>query len=156
MLGSNSRGSIRLSTFRCYTVLEDRIGEILVALYEASYPSRLQRLQEEELHRQEIERIDKEIEERKRREQIRDQYNSEVNKTTALINKAADYETACSIRKFIEAVKNDPNNPDNNSEWIAWASKKADWFDPTIAREDEFFGKRAHDQDPDKKALKWK
>ena len=135
-------------------VLEDRIGEILVALYEASYPSRLQRIQEEELLRQEIERLDKEIEEDKRREQIRDKYNSEVSKTKALINKATDYETACSIRKLIGAVKKDPNNPDNNPEWIDWANKKADWFDPTIAREDELFGIREHDLDPDQKALK--
>ena len=104
--------------------------------------------------RQEIERLDKEIEEDKRREQIRDKYNSEVSKTKALINKATDYETACSIRKLIGAVKKDPNNPDNNPEWIDWANKKADWFDPTIAREDELFGIREHDLDPDQKALK--
>jgi len=29
----------------------------------------------------------------------------------------------------------------NNPDWIDWASKKADWFDPTGTREDEFFGK---------------
>ncbi|WP_211344442.1 hypothetical protein [Paenibacillus lentus] len=25
-------------------------------------------------------------------------------------------------------------------KWVEWAKAKADWYDPTIAREDEFFG----------------
>ena len=55
---------------------------------------------------------------------------------------------------YIDAIKNDPSNPDNNPDWIDWASKKADWYDPTIAREDEFFGKRKHGLDADQKELK--
>ena len=35
----------------------------------------------------------------------------------------------------------DSINPDNNPDWIDWASKKADSIDPTVAREDEFFWK---------------
>ena len=42
---------------------------------------------------------------------------------------------------------------DNNPEWIDWASKKADWFDPAVAREDEFFGKRKHGLNADQKRL---
>ena len=127
-------------------VLEDRIGEILITFFEASYSARLRRLQEEEKRR-------KEHEEYLRQKQIREQYNNEVDKTNALLNKTADYEIACRIRSYIDAIKNDPNNPDNNSEWIDWASKKADWFDPTLAREDEIFGKRKHGLDADQKRL---
>ena len=58
------------------------------------------------------------------------------------------------LRSYIDAIKRDPNNPDNNPEWIDWASKKADWFDPTVAREDEFFGKRKQGLDADQKELK--
>jgi len=29
---------------------------------------------------------------------------------------------------------------------IDWAQKKADWYDPTIFRTDEFLGKRDHEQ----------
>ena len=28
--------------------------------------------------------------------------------------------------------------------WITWAKAKADWFDPTVAAKDMFFGKRNH------------
>ena len=128
-------------------VLEDRIGEILIAFFEASYSARLRRLQEEEKRR-------KEHEEYLRKERIKALYNNEVDKTNALLNKTADFEIACRIRRYIDAIKNDPINPDNNPDWIDWASKKADWIDPTVAREDEFFGKRKHGVDADQKELK--
>ena len=58
------------------------------------------------------------------------------------------------IRRYIEAVRNKPDAPDNNPDWIDWASKKADWYDPTVARVDEFLGEREHGKDPDRKTLK--
>ena len=128
-------------------VLVDRIGEILIAFFEASYSARLRRLQEEEKRR-------KEHEEYLRKERIKALYNNEVDKTNALLNKTADFEIACRIRRYIDAIKSDPSNPDNNPDWIDWASKKADWIDPTVAREDEFFGKRKHGVDADQKELK--
>ncbi|GIQ70066.1 hypothetical protein XYCOK13_28900 [Xylanibacillus composti] len=33
-------------------------------------------------------------------------------------------------------------------EWIDWAKKKADWYDPIIAREDEIL-KREHEKGKD-------
>lgn len=30
--------------------------------------------------------------------------------------------------------------------WIDWAKKKADWYDPTIARKDKLFGERNHEE----------
>jgi hypothetical protein len=45
-------------------------------------------------------------------------------------------------------------NDEKTSEWIDWAKKKADWFDPTVAREDELFGERNHEENEDRKALK--
>ena len=135
-------------------MLEDRIGEILVALYEAFYPQRLNTIKEYEQLKKEIEELDRKQEEEKKRQQTRDQYNAEIEKTKALINKAADYETARTIRNYIDAVRKNPNCPDNNPEWIEWANRKADWFDPTIGREDEIFGKRKHEQDTFQKELK--
>ncbi len=146
-------GKTAFEDCRAY-MLEDRIGEILIALFEASYPARLSRLQEEEKLRKEIEEFERQIEEGKKQEQIREQYNNEVQKTRTLLNKAQDYETACSIRQYIDAIRSDTDNPDNNPEWIEWANKKADWYDPTIAREDELFGKRKHELNPDQKAIK--
>ena len=93
-------------------------------------------------------------EEEIKKQKTRDQYNAEIDKTNALMNKAADYETACKIRNYIDAIRKSPNCPDNNPEWIEWANKIADWFDPTIGREDELFGKRKHELDTTQKELK--
>lgn len=68
---------------------------------------------------------------------------------------AADYETACRIRSYVSAMEK--AHPDQDlSEWAFWARAKADWYDPTIAREDEFLGKREHEADMAKKELKHK
>ena len=97
--------------------MEDRIGEILIALYEASYSARLKRLEREEREKQARE-------EERKREQIRKNYDMEVEKTQALVNKAKDYEIACRIRRYIDAVRNNPDAANNNPDWIDWATKK--------------------------------
>jgi hypothetical protein len=37
------------------------------------------------------------------------------------------------------------------SEWIEWASKKADWYDPTLDFEDEYLGRREHGKSKEEK-----
>ena len=130
-------------------VLEDRIGEILIALFEASNILRLQRIAA-------AEKYQREVEARRIMEQKKQQYNAEIEKTKALLNKARDYETARMIREYIAAIRtaSDPNELDE--DWITWAEKKADWFDPNVARDDEFFGKRRHEDDPERKKLECK
>ena len=46
------------------------------------------------------------------------------------------------IREYIQAMI-DSGNEDITPEWIEWALKKADWYDPSIATEDtvEIFSK---------------
>lgn len=125
-------------------VLEDRIGEIMVAFYEASYSVRLARLEKEEKER---------IEEEKRRKaaEIRERYNQEIDYTEGLVNAANDFATACKIRAYVEAVK---ASGCKSADWIEWASAKADWYDPTISLEDPYFGKRSHTQNPEQKSPK--
>lgn len=124
--------------------LEDRIGEMLVALFEASYPIR-------------VARLDKEAEEQRRREAEQrrqekiDRYNLEVSKTKGLVNAAKDYDTACKIRAYIYAVEAKGTLDDETAEWIRWAKQKADWYDPTISRKDEFLGERKHEENADRK-----
>ena len=43
---------------------------------------------------------------------------------------------------------------DETTAWIDWAMKKADWFDPIVARDDELFGERKHEKSLEEKALK--
>lgn len=62
---------------------------------------------------------------------------------------------ACKIKAYIEALELRADLSDETtSEWIDWAKKKADWFDPIIAREDELFGQREHEKSEEQKVLK--
>ena len=45
----------------------------------------------------------------------------------------------------------DSGNEDITPEWIEWALKKADWYDPSIATEDEYQGKRQHEKSAEEK-----
>ena len=71
-------------------------------------------------------------------------------KTTVLINRIAN------LIAFGEG--SDSNEiPEYITEedvtWIEWVKQKADWYDPTIKRKDEFFGTREHDKSKDQKKL---
>lgn len=126
--------------------LEDRIGEMLIQLYKMSEEFRVVREKREEEHRKylEAERIRKE-------KQIR--YEDEVSRTKKLLNQAKDYQKACEIRSYIQAVVEHKELDEDIRKWVEWASEKADWFDPTIAKEDEFFGKREHSKSEDEKDI---
>lgn len=45
-------------------------------------------------------------------------------------------------------------NDEKAAGFIDWAKKKADWYDPTVARKDELFGERNHEESEERKALK--
>lgn len=73
----------------------------------------------------------------------------EVERTVALTNLAQDYAMACKIRAFVATLESSGNVTREDLQWIDWA-KKADWYDPIIAR-DEFLGKREHGKGKDLK-----
>ncbi|MDA8227754.1 MAG: hypothetical protein M0T74_08685 [Desulfitobacterium hafniense] len=124
--------------------IESRLGDILIELYEESEVVRLDREAREETKR-------KQEEEERLRKERRKRYNEEVDRTIALTNMAQDYDTACKIRAFISALESAENI---DEELIDWAKKKADWFDPIIARNDEVLGERDHEESDEKKTLK--
>ncbi|MCB5953345.1 hypothetical protein LI951_14845 [Enterococcus sp. BWT-B8] len=128
-------------------VVEEMLGDIVLALYEVSDVLRQEREEREEKARQ------REIE-RQKKEQQRERYNLEVTNTEALVNKAEDYETACKIRAYISALEKSDELDDETATWIQWAKKKADWYDPTLALNDEYFGKRKHEESSESKVLK--
>lgn len=130
--------------------IEDYLGNIIIELYAKSELVRIDREAREEAERQrrEVERL---------REESQQRYNSEVKLTKRLENEALDYEKASRIRSYIKAVENAYKQneiEDEIKDWVEWANKKADWFDPTVARDDEFFGKRQHEKNIDEKVLK--
>ena len=123
--------------------LENRLGDILIRLYEKSEESRVAReRREEEQRRRE--------EEEKRQEELRRRKELEIAHTKELVNLADDYRIASEIRAYINALV-ESGSQEATSEWIEWARKKADWYDPTIARDDEYLGRRDHGKCKDEK-----
>ena len=123
--------------------LEDRLGDILVTLYEKAEENRIVREAREEAER-------KRVEEERRREENRQRKEQEIRLVKELVNKAEDYRIAKEIREYIQAMI-DSGNEDITPEWIEWALKKADWYDPSIATEDEYLGKRQHEKSAEEK-----
>ena len=138
-LGVSINGARTFRDCRSY-VLEERLGEIMLAIYEET-----ERVKQARLAREEAERQRREQEQK--REERRKLYNVEVDRTLALVNCAEDYETACRIRSYFSALEK--AHPEQDLlEWAAWARAKADWYDTTIAKEDELLGKRDHEKNP--------
>lgn len=117
--------------------LEDKLGDIIIKLYEQSEEVKTERLASEER-----ERIQREEEERKQK--IRNAKKNEAQKIKELVNCSEDYKIACEIRNYINAISKQDNLTEEIKEWIKWANKKANWFDPIINEEDELLGKRNH------------
>ncbi|SHI18808.1 hypothetical protein SAMN02745823_03168 [Sporobacter termitidis DSM 10068] len=139
-------------------ILEERLGDIMIELYEAAEAIKMARIAREEAERkarearEEAER--RRQEEERRKEERRKRYNAEVDRTLALTNLAKDYDTACNIRRYIAVVEASGPPSSETTEWIEWAKAKADWYDPMVAKEDDFFGKRKHEKDAKSKKLK--
>ena len=123
--------------------LEDRLGDILVTLYEKAEENRIVREACEETER-------KRVEETRRREENRQRKEQEIRLVKELVNKAEDYRIAKEIREYIQTMI-DSGNEDITPAWIEWARKKADWYDPSIATEDEYLGKRQHEKNAEEK-----
>lgn len=147
-------GKLRFSAFKdnYYSdngsvLVENQLGNILIDLYEKSEIIRIEREAKETAKRK------AEQEEIKRRE-FEKKKNQEIGKTLSLCNEAEDYITACNIRTYANAMAEKPNITEKEQEWIEWALKKADWFDPIIAREDELLGVREHSKNSENKSLK--
>lgn len=107
-----------------------------------------EQMKQTRLVREEAERHRRE-QERKREEQ-RQQYNAEVDRSLALVNCAADYEIACRIRTYVSVMEKAHSNQDLSAR-ASWARAKADWYDPTVAKEDELLGRREHEKSQESK-----
>lgn len=123
--------------------LEDRLGDILVTLYEKAEKNRIAREAREEAER-------KRVDEARCREENRQRKEQEIRLVKELVNKAEDYRIAKEIREYIRAIT-DSGKEDITQEWIEWAQKKADWYDPSVASEDEYLGKRQHEKSAEEK-----
>lgn len=125
--------------------IEDKLGDILIKLYEISEDERTARERREEIQRQQRE-------EERKKEERRKLKNQEIQMTRELVNQAQDYKIACEIRQYITAVEDKSDGSEEVYKWIEWAKQKADWYDPTLNYEDDVLGKRDHSKDKDEKS----
>lgn len=126
--------------------LEEQLGDLMIAIFIAINDAKLAREEREEAERNRQE-------EQRKREELRERYNKEVELTLALENQAEDFAMACKIRALINEVESKADNDSEISGWITWAKAKADWYDPTVAAKDEFFGERKHEKSKEQKKL---
>lgn len=126
--------------------LEDRLGDVLLRVYEKSNDARIQRERWEEEER-------RRKEEARRAEALKKRKKEEIQRTKALLNQAEDYRIACDIRRYIDEITRQKDMTPELSQWIEWAKKKADWYDPVVALEDEYLGKRDHSKSKEEKAF---
>lgn len=75
------------------------------------------------------------------REEIKERKNNEIRKFNLMSKNADRYDKAQKIRRYIDAVEQAAwtNNSmtEEIQDWIFWAKKKADWFDPVVMRIDD-------------------
>jgi hypothetical protein len=95
-------------------------------------------LREEELIREKERAIQKEKEQKRRDlEKVKEK---ELQDFKSLLLKAKRWQEAEFIRNYLNTVEKTPLQDEFKpllSEWIEWARKKADWYDPTIEADDE-------------------
>lgn len=144
----NEKGIVKLTRKQLY----DEIWALSVAgvarKYNLNYGKLIATCRIVREAREEAER--KRVEEARRREENRQRKEQEIRLVKELVNKAEDYRIAKEIREYIQAMI-DSGNEDITPAWIEWARKKADWYDPSIATEDEYLGKRQHEKNAEEK-----
>lgn len=83
--------------------------------------------------REELEKIKKERELK---------HSSELNLTRLLLQRAMRWEKSLALRRFIDELEAripfNQSAPEDITQYISWARKKADWYDPFINAEDEW------------------
>lgn len=80
-------------------------------------------------------------EERKRKEDLQKLKEEEMAKFKNLVTLSERYNKSQLIRQYIHAeilkVKKNDSFSDEFQKWVNWAKDKADWYDPTIEKDDE-------------------
>lgn len=68
---------------------------------------------------------------------IEEKKRQEIKKFKNLINCANYWKQTIIIREYLAAVEKHPGLTDRGKEWLEWAKKKVEWFDPFINAQDE-------------------
>ncbi len=84
----------------------------------------------------------KKKEEKERKNQKAKHINDKKARVKKLVTEAHDYQTAMQIRKYASTI--------SNKKYKDWVLQKADWLDPSVARNDEILGLRDYSNDLEK------
>lgn len=119
-------------------LIEDRLAEIVAYL----------ELKGKKEHDERIERKKywaKQEEEKRLKVELRKRKEKEIDGFKQLLNQSLRWRQTKDLRDYISAYEQDAINRGTHNEelinWIDWAKKKADWFDPFIEAEDGLLGR---------------
>lgn len=76
-------------------------------------------------------------------ELVNHRYNHELNLTSELLRMSHYFDEAERIRRMISSIEEN----EQNSAWIDFAKKKADWLDPSIHSIDAILGENKYEKD---------
>ncbi len=119
--------------------LEDRIPEIIYKFLQLS----------EELRNTHLDTLEMDLKEKEERRlaKLRKQKSiKEREKLELLLNEVNNFEIAMKIRSYVNYVQQKDIKLEK-LEWVAWANNKADWYDPTLNKNDSVFGVRKRNGD---------
>jgi len=76
---------------------------------------------------------------------IKDKRDQELNKFKELFSRSERWNKTKQMRKFLKAMEDEAviksRVTDEFNDFLSWATKKIDWYDPILEREDEVFEK---------------
>lgn len=116
--------------------IENKLSNILTKLELEAELIKKQRIQREIRHL--------EYEQKRKIEEEREaRFQEEVNKFKQLKENAKRWQKTVEIRNYIQAVETNAIKTNTLTpeliKWIKWSNHKADWYNPIIQKEDEFF-----------------
>ncbi len=115
-------------------MLEEQLPKILTKLELVSEKLKKDREERENRHR-EYQKM------REAEEQIKKRKTTEIEKFKKLLDDSERWKKAIDIRNYIKQIENNAikeNNPSEElSNWIKWATDKADWYDPLTDNKDD-------------------
>ncbi|GAA4334814.1 hypothetical protein GCM10023184_29170 [Flaviaesturariibacter amylovorans] len=114
--------------------LEEQIAKVIIDLEQSAVERAIRKAAEEkaEVERKERQRLQHELEQRRK---------VDLANFKRLLHRSERWNKAVTLRNYIQEFENRAANglplSDEQQEWIAWAKKKADWYDPFVEAADE-------------------
>lgn len=134
----NGKLAVKVGRFGTYeftdtnkNLIEDQIAKILIKI-ESDFQEMFERRQIWKIEEQKREEL-KKIEQAK--QQIKE---NELTKFIEFYNNAHRWKKYTVLKEYHDYINNQSNKSLETENWLDWASKKLDWYNPMIEKEDEF------------------